>query len=95
MAIYGHKPTMRCLCEAVSMIPPLCLEVKPEHSVLDMCAAPGSKTCQILEMMLWNADNIPHGVVVANEIDPKRADVLTHQVQRLGTSCAHVSLTCA
>jgi 16S rRNA C967 or C1407 C5-methylase (RsmB/RsmF family) len=29
--------------EAVSMIPPLLLDVLPHHRVLDMCAAPGSK----------------------------------------------------
>lgn len=33
------------------MIPPLLLQVKPGHSVLDMCAAPGSKTAQIIEML--------------------------------------------
>ena len=37
--------------EAVSMIPPLLLDVKPKHRVLDMCAAPGSKTFQLLEML--------------------------------------------
>ena len=29
--------------EVVSMIPPLLLEIQPQHSVLDMCAAPGIK----------------------------------------------------
>ncbi len=37
--------------EAVSMVPPLFLEVKPWHRVLDMCAAPGSKTFQLLEAL--------------------------------------------
>ncbi|CAG8640670.1 1458_t:CDS:2, partial [Scutellospora calospora] len=40
--------------EAVSMIPPLLLDVKPGHWVLDMCAAPGSKTVQIIEAMHAN-----------------------------------------
>ncbi len=47
-----------CLCqgnisrqEAVSMIPPLLLDVKPHHKVLDMCAAPGSKTAQLVEFL--------------------------------------------
>ena len=35
--------------EAVSMIPPLFLDVQPGMRVLDMCAAPGSKTAQIIE----------------------------------------------
>lgn len=30
--------------EAVSMIPPLVLDVQPHHKVLDMCAAPGIKS---------------------------------------------------
>ena len=34
--------------ELVSMIPALCLDVKYHHHVLDICAAPGSKTEQIL-----------------------------------------------
>ena len=29
--------------DTVSMLPPLVLDVKPHHTVLDMCAAPGSK----------------------------------------------------
>jgi 16S rRNA C967 or C1407 C5-methylase (RsmB/RsmF family) len=33
------------------MIPPLLLDVQPHHAVLDMCASPGSKTFQILEML--------------------------------------------
>lgn len=37
--------------ETVSMIPPVVLDVKPGMSVLDMCAAPGSKTCQLVEVV--------------------------------------------
>ncbi|KAJ6633343.1 tRNA (cytosine(34)-C(5))-methyltransferase, partial [Pseudolycoriella hygida] len=37
--------------EAVSMIPPIVLDVKPHHKVLDMCAAPGSKTAQLIEAL--------------------------------------------
>lgn len=37
--------------EAVSMVPPLFLDVRPHHRVLDMCAAPGSKTFQLLEAL--------------------------------------------
>ncbi|KAF1956970.1 S-adenosyl-L-methionine-dependent methyltransferase [Byssothecium circinans] len=37
--------------EVVSMIPPHFLAVKPGMVVLDMCAAPGSKTAQLAEMI--------------------------------------------
>ena len=37
--------------EAVSMLPPLVLNPKHSDIVFDMCAAPGSKTSQMLEMI--------------------------------------------
>ncbi|OKL56015.1 hypothetical protein UA08_08694 [Talaromyces atroroseus] len=37
--------------EVVSMIPPLFLDVRPGMTVLDMCAAPGSKSTQLMEML--------------------------------------------
>lgn len=37
--------------EVVSMIPPLVMDLKPGMTVLDMCAAPGSKSAQLLEMI--------------------------------------------
>ena len=70
--------------ELVSMIPPLFLEVKPKHRVIDMCAAPGSKTSQLLEMLhgATNAGETPRGVVVANDASLQRANLLTHQCKR-------------
>lgn len=37
--------------EVVSMIPPLVMDLQPGMVVLDMCAAPGSKAAQLLEMV--------------------------------------------
>ncbi|KAL7627590.1 tRNA (cytosine-5-)-methyltransferase ncl1 [Parahypoxylon ruwenzoriense] len=37
--------------ELVSMIPPLLMDVEPGMTVLDLCAAPGSKAAQLLEMV--------------------------------------------
>ena len=68
--------------EAVSMIPPMFLDVKPHHRVLDMCAAPGSKTFQLLEALHMNSSE-PSGVVVANDADALRCSMLTHQAQRM------------
>lgn len=33
------------------MVPPLLMGIEPHHTVLDMCAAPGSKTAQLVEMI--------------------------------------------
>lgn len=69
--------------EAVSMIPPLLLDVQSHHYVLDTCAAPGSKTAQLVES-LHHADSglIPRGLVIANDSDYKRSHLLVHQSLR-------------
>lgn len=78
--------------EAVSMIPPMLLDVKSDHLVLDMCAAPGSKTAQLIEMMHATcAEGIPTGSILANDADHKRCYMLTHQLKRLNTPCVIVT----
>ncbi|KAG0158615.1 hypothetical protein PDIDSM_6130 [Penicillium digitatum] len=37
--------------EVVSMIPPLLIDARPGMTVLDMCAAPGSKSAQLMELL--------------------------------------------
>lgn len=69
--------------EAVSMIPVLCLDVRPGMKCLDMCAAPGSKTGQIIEAL--GIDPNDDGLVVANDIDEKRCYMLVHQSGRFGS----------
>ncbi|XP_011267357.1 tRNA (cytosine(34)-C(5))-methyltransferase [Camponotus floridanus] len=72
--------------EVVSMVPPLVLDVKPSHKVLDMCAAPGSKTAQLIEMIHADEGNIPpEGFVIANDLDNNRCYMLVHQAKRLNS----------
>lgn len=71
--------------EKVSMIPVTLLGVRPEHIVLDMCAAPGSKTIQILEYLHQDGIKMNKGFVLANDTDMKRAFMLTHQARRLNS----------
>lgn len=74
--------------EAVSMIPPIVLDVKPHHKVLDMCAAPGSKTAQLIEYLHEGSENSnPTGFVMANDIDNDRCYMLVHQAKRLNSPC--------
>jgi NOL1/NOP2/sun family putative RNA methylase len=64
--------------EASSMIPPLVLKPKKGEKVLDLCAAPGSKTTQIA-MLMKNS-----GVIVANDDDLERIKALRINLQKMG-----------
>ncbi|KAJ3012948.1 tRNA (cytosine(34)-C(5))-methyltransferase [Thoreauomyces humboldtii] len=78
--------------EIVSMVPTLLLDVKSHHTVLDMCAAPGSKTAQLLEDLHANeAEAIPTGLVIANDADQKRCHLLVKQTKRLQSPCLIVT----
>ncbi|KAG2635616.1 hypothetical protein PVAP13_2NG400100 [Panicum virgatum] len=74
--------------EAVSMVPPLFLNVQPDHHILDMCAAPGSKTFQLLEMIHQSTKPalLPSALVVANDVDVQRCNLLIHQTKRMCTA---------
>ncbi|MEK7563230.1 MAG: NOL1/NOP2/sun family putative RNA methylase [Patescibacteria group bacterium] len=68
------------LQEASSMLPPVMLGAQPGETVLDMCAAPGSKTTQIAAAME------DRGVIVANEVQEKRMWTLNTSCQRSGVT---------
>ncbi len=68
--------------EAVSMIPPVLLDAHDGHVVLDTCAAPGSKTTQLLEA-IHDRGVISTGLVIANELDESRARMLTHRLKAI------------
>uniref|UniRef100_A0A671UYP0 tRNA (cytosine(34)-C(5))-methyltransferase n=1 Tax=Sparus aurata TaxID=8175 RepID=A0A671UYP0_SPAAU len=77
--------------EAVSMIPPLLMKIESHHKILDMCAAPGSKTAQLIEMLHADMDvPFPEGFVIANDVDNKRCYLLVHQAKRLNSPCIMV-----
>lgn len=108
------------------MIPPLLMDVRPGHTVLDLCAAPGSKSAQLIEMVHggeearirkvvhqmakeqdretspdglaadleraqpqsaedWEDDGRATGLLIANDVDYRRAQMLVHQVKRLNS----------
>lgn len=80
--------------ETVSMIPPVVLNPEPHHMILDMAAAPGSKTSQLLECVnvpSKTGDYEPTGFVVANDNDPKRAYMLTHQIRRINSPAIFIT----
>ena len=64
--------------EPASMLPPLALDPQPGEVILDMAAAPGSKTTQ-LGMYMNN-----EGVLIANDISADRLASLGINCQRCG-----------
>ena len=68
-----------------SMIPPLVLNPKENDKVLDLTAAPGSKTTQMAAMM----NN--KGYILANELDGLRCEKLKYNVKKQGTKIVEVN----
>ncbi|MFO8016155.1 MAG: RsmB/NOP family class I SAM-dependent RNA methyltransferase [Candidatus Woesearchaeota archaeon] len=64
--------------DAASMIPPMVLGPQTGEKVLDIAAAPGSKTTQIAQMMKNK------GIIVANDISADRLASLGINLQRMG-----------
>lgn len=54
------------------------LEAKPGEMICDLCAAPGGKSSQIAAAMAGE------GLLVANEIIPSRARILSQNMERMG-----------
>lgn len=65
-----------------SQLPPLFLDPKPGEKVLDMCAAPGSKTTQMAIQMK------NEGQIVANEKDQIRHEKLKYNLSKQGIKIA-------
>ncbi len=81
-----HKLGYVYVQEAASMIPPLFLDPQPGDLILDMCAAPGSKTSQIAAMMRGE------GLLLANDYRGQRIQSLGINLQRTGVTNCIVTL---
>jgi len=66
--------------EAASMLPVALLDPQPGDMVLDMSAAPGSKTTQVAAMLQGS------GVIVANDVQEKRLWTLKSSLHRCGVT---------
>ncbi len=67
-----------------SMVPPLVLEPEKNEKILDLTAAPGSKTTQ-MSMMMQNK-----GYILANELDKIRCERLKYNVKMQGAKIVEV-----
>jgi 16S rRNA C967 or C1407 C5-methylase (RsmB/RsmF family) len=69
-AIYFQEPS------AMAVVP--MMTIQPDDFVLDLAAAPGSKSTDIARQLSMD------GFLVANDVDTKRAQALMHNVERMG-----------
>ena len=79
-----HEAGLYYLQEPSAMAPAGLLAPQVGERVLDLCAAPGGKTTQLAARMK------NEGLLICNEIHPKRAAILSRNIERMGISCAVV-----
>lgn len=75
--IYSQEPSASFAVTAMG--------IREGMKVLDLCAAPGSKSTQIAELLHHT------GVLIANEIVPSRAQILKENLERHGAANAIVT----
>ena len=80
-----HEAGVYYLQEASAMAPVALLDPKPGERICDLCAAPGGKTTQIAGRMMGE------GFLLCNEINPKRAKILSRNIERMGVANALVT----
>ena len=85
-----HHAGMIYVQEPGAMAPAECVEINPDWTILDMCAAPGGKSTQLKNKLGEK------GILVSNEIIPSRCKILTGNIERLGlrncvTTCMDTS----
>jgi len=80
-----HEAGVYYLQEASAMSAVALLDPQPGERVCDLCAAPGGKTTQIAGRLAGE------GFLLCNEINPKRAKILSRNIERLGVGNALVT----
>ena len=80
-----HEAGVYYLQEASAMAPVQLLDPQPGERICDLCAAPGGKSTQIAGRLLG------HGFLLSNEYSPKRAKILSRNIERLGIANALVT----
>ena len=80
-----HEAGVYYLQEASAMAPVALLDPQPGEKVCDLCAAPGGKTTQIAGRMAGE------GFLLCNEINPKRAKILSRNIERMAVRNALVT----
>ena len=80
-----HDAGVYYLQEASAMSAVALLDPQPGERICDLCAAPGGKSTQIAGRMMGE------GFLLCNEYSPKRAKILSGNIERLGIANALVT----
>ena len=80
-----HECGVYYLQEASAMSAVALLQPQPGERICDLCAAPGGKSTQIAGKMAGQ------GLLLCNEYSPKRAKILSQNIERMGVSNAIVT----
>ncbi|MDO5436246.1 MAG: RsmB/NOP family class I SAM-dependent RNA methyltransferase [Clostridia bacterium] len=79
-----HEAGAFYLQEPGAMLPAAVMDARPGERILDLCAAPGGKSTQLGCAMRGE------GLLICNEPVPKRAKILSENIERMGISNAIV-----
>ncbi|MBQ3214906.1 MAG: RsmB/NOP family class I SAM-dependent RNA methyltransferase [Oscillospiraceae bacterium] len=80
-----HEAGVYYIQEASAMAPVALLDPQPGERICDLCAAPGGKSTQIAGRLRGQ------GLLLCNEIEPKRAKILSRNIERMGIGNALVT----
>ena len=80
-----HEAGVYYMQEASAMAPVALLDPQPGERICDLCAAPGGKSTQIAGRLKGE------GLLLCNEIEPKRAKILSRNIERMGIGNALVT----
>ena len=81
--IKAHQDGLFMIQDEGAMLAALVAAPKPGSKTLDVCAAPGGKSCHLAELMQNN------GELIALDIYPERVKKISENAQRLGISIIH------
>jgi 16S rRNA (cytosine967-C5)-methyltransferase len=80
----GFKEGLFIVQDVTAALPARLLNPRPEWKILDLCAAPGTKTTQLAELTEDSAK------IIATDIDAERLKSVKENTARLGITCVDI-----
>jgi 16S rRNA (cytosine967-C5)-methyltransferase len=80
----GFKKGLFTVQDITASLPARLLNPQPEWKILDLCAAPGTKTTQLAELTEDSAK------IIATDIDAERLKSVNENTARLGITCVNI-----